>query len=522
MVYDVLGGLSSLDNPSDILQTPRQPGIGTLDPLTPIRMAQANDVWAPNNRYDLSTRPGFSEVRSTAINAAGIITGMAHQGEIADRFILTVSIAAGSHQPYQDSANPPAVIAGGTNLTIGQDNLTTLLNFTDGTNPMTIILSRQRDLPQSINGSGTRADFTIAGTGLTSLKPAIGEIFGQRALYADVNFDGTVHFNRLYWSDIRDGNLITDPTTQFESFERRIADKIRALRLISDFCILGSRDYLSLLALSPAAAKPFTPQDVPIGAGNGPVSNQGMVAAGQQRVAWAALSGIYSLEGHQGETVREWTGIIKPTWTGLNQSRMEFVSAGYDPTTDIGCWAVSESGQSAHNKVIGVNFRTGENYVWTLTRNAFSPRIVSGQQRLLGGGYVGKFYNEIQTTVFTGNADDASAAIDADVITPRHHCNAPSKLKIFAGIKIKFDPQGTSEAVTVQWRLNDATSWNTFADAPYTVTGTDLKPKFFPLMKAGTHLQIRFRDANSGQAFRIQWYAIVFRVMTDGFVVPLT
>lgn len=511
--FEVLGGQNTLDSPADIWQVPRNVGIGTLDPGTPLRFVQAQDVWAPSGRQDIATRPGFSEVRGTAINVAGIFTGMLDQGAIASRFLLTVSIVAGSHNIYQDSANPPAAIAGGTNLTIGQDNLTSLLNFTDGTNRGTIILSRLRDLPQFINASATRSDFTIAGTGLTSFKPGFGEIFGQRAVYFDYDQDGTVHKNRGAYTDIRDGNLITDITTQFETFERGDQDdQVRGCKRISDFLIVGGRDFVEFLGLTPAASKPFGRQEVPGGIGKGPMSHQGMINA-QQRVVWPAISGLFSLEGSRGEVLREWTAPIKPYWTTLEQSRLEFVVAGYDPQTDIGCFAVTPSGGSSHTRVIGVNFSRGECYVWTLTRNAFANRVVSGEQRLVGGGLVGKFYNEIRTSVFTGNTDDASAAIDADVITPRHHCGAPTIRKLFAGVKITFNQQGTSEAVTVQYRLDDASSWSSFAASPYTVTGT---AKFFPLMKAGTHLQLRFRDANSGQAFRISKYGIVFKAIEPG------
>ena len=524
IIYDLLGGMNNLDNPADILQTPRQPDIGTLDPGTPVRMVTAQDVYAPGDRYDLSTRPGFTEVRSTTISATGIFTGMGHQGEIADNFLLTVSIAAGTHNIYQDSANPPVAIAGGTNFTIGQDNLTTFLNFHDGSNPGTIVLSRLRDLPQFIVAAPTRSDFTIAGTGLTSLKPAIGEVFGQRALYGDVDRDSTVFKDRVYYSDIRDGNLITDHTTQFVSFERRISDKIRGMRVLSDVCLVGGRDYLSFMVLTTSSTAPFRVQDVAIGSGQGPISHQGMIIVKGQRAAWIGQSGIFSLEGQQGEVIRERTQVIKPYINGLSESRREFSVAGYDAELDIGMWAVSESGQSTHNKVIGVNFSTGEVYLWTLSRNAFSTRIVSGEQRLIGGGYIGKFYNENQTGTFVGNADDATAAIDADIITPRHHCGDPSRVKIFAGVKIVFDQQGTSEAVTIQYRLNDASTWVSFAASPYTVTGTagDVTQKYLPLMKAGTHLQLRFRDVNSGQAFRIQKYSIVFKVLTPGLVIPTT
>ena len=523
ITFDLLGGMNTLDNPGFIAQVPRQPQLGTLDPGTPIRMVLAQDVYSPGNRYDISTRPGFTEVRATAINASGIFTGMAHQGEIADRFLMTVSIAGTSHNIYQDDANPPTAITGGTNFTIGQDQLATLLNFTDGSTTGTIIVTLARDLPQFVNGSGTRSNFTIAGTGLTSLKPAIGEVFGQRVLYANYDQDGTIYFNRLAWTDLRDGNLITDITTQFQSFERRTADKIRGMRVISDFCVVGSRDYLSLLALTPQGSAPFAVQDVPLGAGQGPISHHGMLSM-FQRVAWMAQSGIFSLEGQKGEVIKEWTRFIKPTINDLSESRREFAIAGYDPELDIGMWAVSESGQAAHNKVIAVNFQTEEVYIWTLTRNAFGMRIVSGEQRLIGGGLVGKFYNENRTATFTGNADNASTAIDADVITPRHHCGNPNLVKLFAGIKVAFDPQATSEAVTLQYRLNDASAWSSFADSPYSVTGTanDIREKFFPLMKSGTHLQLRFRDVNSGQNFRVQNYTIVYKNLTPALAIPTT
>ena len=521
VTFDLLGGYNAVHNPADILQVPRQPQLGTLDPGTPVRMAQAQDVWSPNLREDLATRPGFSEVRGTTISASGRITGMRDQAAIATRFLLTVSINGGTHSVYQDSANPPAEITSGTNFTESLDNLTTLLNFTDGTNRGTIILSRQRNTPQFINSSGVRSDFTIAGTGLTALKPAIGEIFGQRGLYADVDFDGTVHKNRLYRTDIRDGNLITDPTTQFDSFERSDQDdQIRGVKRISDFCIVGGRDFLELMAINTVGSNPFRRQEVPGGVGKGPMSHQGMITA-QQRVAWAAISGIFSLEGAQGEVLKEWTAPIKTYWTGLEQSRMEFISAGYDQENDIGCFAVTPSGGTSHTRVVAINFsRPNENYIWTLTRNAFANRIVSGQQRLIGGGLGGKFYNEIRTSVFTGNADDAAGTIDADAFTPRHHCGLPGIRKLFAGIKVTFDQQGTSEAVTVQYRLNDESSWSSFAASPYTVAGTagDFNQKFFPLMKAGTLLQIRFRDANSGQAFRVTKYSIMYKELEAGLV----
>src|SRR3990167_7457976 len=526
--FDLLGGQNVLDGPAYILQTPRQPSIGTLDPGTPVRMVQAYDVYSPNDRYDLSTRPGFSDIWATgaAISSVkGIITGMQYQGAIADRLLVTASHAAQRHTLWYDNSGTATEITLGTNLTIGQDNLTTLLNFTDGSTPMTIILSLQRDLPQSVNASAVAANFTIAGTGLTSLKPQFGAVFGGRALYANCNRDGTVIQDRVYYTDLRDGNLITDHTTQFLSFERTDGDALKGMLVLSDLAMAGSRNYLSFIVRNTVGSDPFRQQDVAIGGGQGPVSHQGMVRVSKQGAAWAATAGIFSLEGQQGEIIKERTPYLRPYWKGLNTDRYEFISAGYDTATEIGLWAVSESGQTAHNKVIGVNFATGENYIWTLSRNAFATRLVSGEQRLVGGGFTtGKVFNEVRASVFTGNIEDAAGIIDGDIITPRHHCNQRSRVKLFEGIKVNFDQQGTSEAVTVQWRLNDASTWNSFADSPYTVPGTagEVRQKYFPLMKAGTHLQLRFRCNNSGQVFRIQGYILVFKILTDGVVVPTT
>ena len=520
LTFDLLGGYNNLDNAADILQVPRQPQIGTLDPSIPIRMALAEDVWAPNNRSDIATRPGNSDVRSTAFSIGGtngIVTGMLDQAAIASAFLLAFSVAGQRHTLAQDSTNPPAELTGGTNPAIGQDNLATFLNFTDGTNRGTIVLWRLRDLPQFVNASQVRSNFTVAGTGLTSLKPGFGEIFGQRGVYFDYDQDGTIHKNRGAYTDLRDGNLITDITTQFESFERGDQDdQVRGAKRISDFLIVGGRDFVEFLGLTPAASKPFGRQEVPGGIGKGPMSHQGMINA-QQRVVWPAVSGIYSLEGSRGEILKEWTVPIKPYWTSLEQTRLEFIVAGYDPSSDIGVWAVTPSGGTQHTRVVAVNFTKGECYIWLLTRNAFANRVVSGQQRLIGGGYAGKFRNEVRTDVFTGSADDASTAINADVQTPLHHCGLPGVKKLFVGVKVWFVNQSTSEAVTLNWRTDTNNAFAGFSASPYTVTSSD-KPKFFPLSKAGTGLQIEFKDVNRGQAFRVSKYAIVFKLLEPALV----
>lgn len=498
--FDILGGFNDQDNPCDIV--PGKSGF--------LRMVQAQNVYQPGDRHDLMTLPGFAKRKSTTINAAGIVTGGIDFGEMASLEYLTVSIAAGSHNIYLNSANPPAAVSGGSNPTIGQDNLCDPLLFTDGSNAGGIFLWRLRDTPQFINSSGTRSSLTIAGTGLTALKPAIGEIFAQRAIYADVNRDGTVEDDMLYWTDIRDGNLITDYTIQRESVETNDKDKVRAVRRMSDVCVVGKMNNLFLLAASPLARKPFALRELPMGKGRGPVSQQGTVAT-DDAVYWMGKHNLHrlTLEGR----IDDLADHIRPTLTSLAQAKIEYCVAGHLPSQNLVIWSVAPSGATSRTRQIAYNYKTGEVFLWTRTRNAYWNYFDSDIMKLSGGGEVGFFYEELTGT--TGNADDATAAIDADVITPRHRFPG---LSLIAGVKARFDQQGTSEAVTVQYRLNDASSWSSFDASPYTVAGTagDLDEKFFPLMKTGKACQLRFRDANSGQQFRVQGYTFVWRALNPG------
>ena len=129
-------------------------------------LAQANNVYAPGISGVVRKRPGFSKVRSTAINASGIFTGGVHLGELADEVVLAVSISGTSHNFYRDNANPPGAISGGTNPTIGQDNHVNFSIFHDGTNPGVVACTLQRDTPQFFTAGMTRSDFSITGTTL--------------------------------------------------------------------------------------------------------------------------------------------------------------------------------------------------------------------------------------------------------------------------------------------------------------------------------------------------------------------
>lgn len=504
--FDILGGYNTLDSPSEILQTPRNPAIGTLDPQLPIGMPVAQNVYAPTNRNDLATRPGFTTVRSTAINAAGAFTSLIHMGTIADILLMTES-HSGKHSIYQDSANPPAEITSGTNFTVSADNLVSTAIFRNSSAAGVIFVNRSRDLPQFVTVTPTRSNMTISGTGLTSFKPKYVEVFGQRALYADYDQDGTVYIDRVAYTDIRNGQAITDITTQFYSFETRLGDSVRGMHKFSDICVIGKLHNIFSLVLTTQATNPFAVQEEPGGRYKGVVSHQAMVETGQ-RVYWMGQSNIHSMDSHF--LIRDHADRIKNfIRTGLSDSRRTFTVGEYDITNNLIYFALSSANASANDTVLALNTTTDNLYYWTLSRNAFGLRQVSGQNRLIGGGYVGLFYNE--ATGLVGNLDDATALIDADVQTPRHHLEQPNLRKLFVGVKVVFAPQTTSEAVTVQYRLDDGQSWSDFGESPYSVQGTTVDEKFFRLAKVGTHLQLRFRDATINQAMRISKYIIVWR-----------
>ena len=506
LTYAALGGLDSLDNAAAIPHSKSDEGWEGIH-----HFAQATNVFAPTKRRDIQTRPGMADVRSTAINAAGIFTGMIDQGDIgSNRFLMTVSIAAGSHNIYEDVANPPTAIAGGTNFTIGADNLVSMANFHNGTNRGTIICSRSQDTPQFIVGSsGARSNLSITGTTL----PKYVEVFGQRAIYGYVTTAGTSHPQRVYWSDIRNGSSITDVITQFESFETEQGGDITAIKKLSDICMVGLMNNVFLLAVTPAFSKPFAVRELPAGRYKGPVSHQGVVEA-DNALWWIGQTGIHSLD--LTGKIRDWADIIKPTITGLKDSRRAYAIAGYDADRDLVVFAVTDGSDTKNQDVIALNIKTGAIYLWTISVNAMAQRMVSGENRLIMGGYVGKFRNWASGTA--GDLDDATALIDADIITPRYHLGRPDWVKLFAGFKITFKPQNTSEDVILQYRMDDASSWTSFASSPYSVTGTafDVDTKYFPLMKAGTHCQLRIREATLDHVMNIQSITPVFKFLHPG------
>ena len=472
-------------------------------------LIRATNVYAPGVSRVLRTRPGFDKIHTTTVNAAGIWTGFVHLGEIADKFYGTVSIAAGSHNIYDFAADPPSAVTGGTNFTIGQDNLITPLLFTDGTTPGSIFLSRLRDLPQFIVGAGTRSNFTIAGTGLTSLKPAIGEIFTQRALYGDYDQDGTVYDDRVAWSDIRDGNLITDITTQFLSFETRLKDRVRGIRKLSDICVIGKLNNIFTMVPTPEATVPFMVQEEPAGRNRGVVSHNAMEEA-EHQLFWMGNSNIHSMD--QAFQFRDWADAIQPTIRGLNDARREFTICGVDTDRSLLLFNVSDGSDSTHDLTIALNYKTGAIYLWDLRRNAFGYRAVSDEIRLVGGGVTGFAYYEMTGT--DGALDTATSIIGSDVITPKYWVAYGAKAKI-PYVALAFDPVG-SESVTVTYALDDEdilTSPRTPSGSPYAVTGTSHKIIIVPIKAVAERVQARIYNNTIDQIYNLKAIGVPGRVL---------
>lgn len=479
---------SSSDMPQEQMLVQNLVGRGLKSVPGASYLAQANNIYGPGVSRVLRTRPGFGKINATAVNAAGIYTSLVHLGEIADKTYGTVSIAAGSHNIYDFATDPPGAVAGGTNFTIGADNLIDALLFHDGTLPGCFFVSRQRDLPQFINNAGTRSNATISGTGLTSLKPSLGEIFAQRALWGDYNQDGTIYDDRVAWSAIRNGKSIGDITTDFLSFETRSKDRVRAVRKLSDICLIGKLHNVFTMVPTQDAATPFIIQEEPAGRNKGPVSQQAVIEASQQ-LFWLSQSNINSLDANF--QIRDWADPIQPTIRALADSRRDFAVAGHDPDRHLVLFTVSDAGQTTNDLTIALNYKTGALYLWSIRRNCYGFREVNGQVRLIGGGYTGFAYNELTGTA--GNLDDATAIIDADVITPRYWVGAYGMKKKIPLVFLKVDPIG-SEQLTVQYRLDDATTWEDPSGSPYPVSGTDDDTIVVPIRAVADRIQLRIRN----------------------------
>ena len=457
-----------------------------------VEASQAQNI-IPDPSGKWVTRPGFSKVRSSAITNGPAITGMFHMGDLANEFILGNSLT-GSLQ--RDNANPPGAIAGGTAFTTGAN---VLLRGDIGVNVL-IIVSLSRDVPQQLTSTITRTN--LGGT------PPYGtdyKYFGRRGFMFSPLYGGTTYRSHVMFNSTQDtvDGWANPTTTNFLNFGRPGA-KVDVLggELYLDHLMTFTEDAIFPIYATPNAILPFAFQD-PIFSeeGGGPSGIHAVVKA-NGRLYW--ISKNFDVKVMEGLSTRSIGYAIQPFLRGLVDNRRAYIVGGWEPQYRMVVWAVSDGSDTQNNDVVALHVDTGQFYLHTLSRNAFSPRSVTGELRLIGGGYSGFFYNEYDTST-TGDLDTAASAIDADVMTPRHHLGMPGVVKKVPYVVVEFDPIGT-EVVTVQHQLDDAQSWTSFAESTFTMSGTDIQRGYFTIPAPFDRIRLRFRDTNSGERFRVLRY----------------
>ena len=452
-----------------------------------LELSQSQDVIS-DPLGSLVTRPGFSAVRASAISGTPTITGMAHMQDLADEFIL-----AGAGTFYRDSANPPGAIAGGTSMTSSATNLVRFATFND----LLIAASQSRDLPQTFNSSVSRAD--LGGT------PARGldvKAFARRVCMFSPIYSSTTYRSLMAFTSANDNQAAwTAPVTiNFLNFGRTGTDvNLLGGEHYKDRLMAFTEDRLFPIYATPSALLPMAFQDSLFSEdGGGPPVIHAVVPA-NERLYW--ISRNRDVKALYGTTVESIGYPVQPFLRGLTDAQLTNLVGGWEPKYRMVVWAMADAASSTHNVVLALHVDTKQFHLHTLSRTAFCNRIVSGQQRLIGGGLAGLFYNEYDTSL-TGNADNAATAIDADIMTPRLHLGLPDTTKKVPYVAVQFDPIGT-EAVTVQYQLDDATSWSSFAESPFTMSGTDKRTARFSIPAPFQDIRLRFRDANSGERYRV-------------------
>ena len=452
-----------------------------------LELSQANNVIS-DPLGALVTRPGFSKVRSSAISGTPTITGMAHMQDLADEFILSGS--GGTF--FRDSANPPGAISGGTAFTSGATVLTRWTIFND----LLIAVSSSRDLPQTFNSSVTRAD--LGGT------PARGldvKSFARRVCMFSPIYSGTIYRSIMSFTSAVDNQAAwTNPvTTNFLNFGHTGSDvNVLGGELYKDHLMAFTEDRAYAVYATPNATLPLAFQDSLFSEdGGGPPVIHAVVPA-NERLYW--ISRNHDVKVLFQNSVRSIGYPVQPFLRGLADAQLTNMVGGWEPQYRMVVWAMADGGSSTHNVVLALHVDTGQFFLHTLSRTAFANRTVSGQQRLIGGGLAGFFYNEYDTST-TGNADDSTVAIDADVMTPRIHLGLPDAVKKVPYCVVECDPVST-EVLTFQHQLDDATSWTSFSESTFTMSGTDKKLAYLTIPAPFKDIRLRIRDANSGERYR--------------------
>lgn len=437
------------------------------------------------------TSPGFSKVRGTAISGTPAITGIFHMGDLADSLILVGS--DGEH--YQDSANPPAAIASGTDFTSGAGNLVRGTIF----NNVLITVSKQRDAPQQITSSIVRSD--LSGT---PPKGVDVKSFGRRVWMFSPNISGTIwrHIASFGTTDDVATTWTNPSTTEMLNFGTP-GGKFNVLggEVFEDHLMAFTEDSVFPIYQTVNSDLPFAYQsDVLDEEGGGPASIHSVVKA-DKRLYW--ISRNFDVKMMLPNKIIKSIGFpVHVFLRGINESRKNLIVGGFEPRYRMVVWCLSNGSDTQNKTALCLHVDTGWFFIRTISRNAFGYRIVSGQPRLIGGGYAGFFYNEFDSST-TGNLDDSTALIDADIQGPRHHLGMPGVIKKGVIMAVVFDPIST-ETVTVQGNYGDETAF-TSLNSTVTMSGTDYKTAYFKL-NPFEYFQPRFRDANSGERIRVLKY----------------
>jgi len=454
-----------------------------------VEMSKAANV-IPNPPGMLTTSPGFTEIRATAISGTPLITGMQHMGDLVDSLIL----AASDGKIYQDSANPPAEITGGTAHTSGGDNLARF----EITNDVLLIVNQERDVVRQLTSGLTLTD--LSGTPPQGLDV---KLFGRRVHMFSPDVSGTIHRHISSFTSSDDSNTAwTAPTTTNFINYGRPGEKlnIKGAEIFKDHMMVFSADKIFPVFQTPSAELPFSFQNPIMNEeGGGPPIIHAVVKANDHLYWISENMDVKSMDA-SGE-IRSIGFAAQPFLRGLNDSRRDVTVGAWEPKFRLIVWAVSDGSDTANADLLMLHVDTGQFFFRTISRNAFVNRVVSGEIRLVGGGNAGKIYNEFTGT--TGDLDDASSAIDADIQGPRHHLGLPGVVKKGVIMAVELDPIG-SETVTIQGNVDDETAFTTL-DTTIAVSGTDIITKYFKL-NPFDRFQPRFRDATSGEQYRVIRY----------------
>lgn len=474
---DVWGGYSA-QNTDTLTQSP-----------TDLELVRAQNV-IPDPIGDLVTSPGMSHVRAGTTGASDAFTGMFHLQDLADKFILWNGTDG---KPYQDSASPPAVLAGGTAFTTGANVLVRGTVF----NNKLIAVSNARDLPQTISATPTWAD--LSGT------PARGvdvKAFARRVCMFSPSYSGTTYRSIMSFTSTNDDETAwTLPvSTNFLNFGRTGNDvNLLGGEIYKNFLMAFTEDRAYPVYATPNALLPLSFQDSLFSEkGGGPASIHTVVPA-DDKLFW--LSRNFDVKELSGLGAPRSIGYpVQPFLRGLSDSRRVYAVGGFEPKYRMVCWSVSDGVDSQNKTMLCLQVDTRRFYIRTFQVNALTNRMVSGQLRLIGGHYNGLFSNLFDSST-TGDLQTAASTIDADTITAPLHLGMPGVVKKVYYVAIQFAVIG-SESVTVQYDLDESGSYTSFAESPFTPTAA--KPICYATIPAPfTTIRIRIRDNSSGERYRV-------------------